>query len=152
MRNHKPESTDKLITGGLPQQIQQRAMAISRLNKALHGCLPGDAANHCRIANFRDGILVIEAESPSWGMRLNFERINLISALRAGPLPSLMSIEVKVNPTVAKPVAREEKQANPRKISDTAAAYLKMVAENAPDKVKERLEAIAALAERKNGI
>lgn len=149
MRDHRPQAALDLLENSLSGQIRQRAMALSQLNQQVQALLPPQSAAQCRVANYRDGILILECGSSSWATRLNYDRQTLLSALRRGPLPSLMTIEIKVNPALAKAQAEEKEEVAPRParhLSSTAAQYLEAIAQGAPDSVKKRLEAIAALA------
>lgn len=150
MRDHRPQTTASLLDDSQLGNIQQRAIALSKLNKAVKEHLA--CAEHCRVSNYRQGTLIIETASAAWSMRLNYERNNLIRKLREKLLPQLTNIEVKVNPALAA-VEREQKDKTPdivqKPISPLAAQYLLTTAKHAPDKVKARLERLAALAAKK---
>lgn len=150
MRDHRPQTTASLLDDSQLGNIQQRAIALSKLNKAVKEHLA--CAEHCRVSNYRQGTLIIETASAAWSMRLNYERSNLIRKLREKLLPQLANIEVKVNPALAA-VEREQKDKTPdivqKPISPLAAQYLLTTAKHAPDKVKARLERLAALAAKK---
>ncbi|MEZ8142588.1 MULTISPECIES: DUF721 domain-containing protein [Enterovibrio] len=152
MRDHRPKAAQDLLENGLTGQVRQRAMVLSQLSQQVKALLPPASAEHCRVANYRDGILVLECGSSSWATRLNYDRHTLMSALRRGTLPSLMTIEIKVNPELARRERAEaekvEKAKEWRTVSPAAAEYLKAIAQSAPDNVRKKLEAIAELAER----
>ncbi|ELR66389.1 hypothetical protein C942_04824 [Photobacterium marinum] len=150
MRDHRPQSTASLLDDSQLGNIQQRAIALSKLNKAIKEHL--NCAEHCRVANYRQGSLIIETASAAWSMRLNYERNNLIHKLREKLLPNLADIEVKVNPALAA-VEQKAQDKTPdivqKPISQQAAQYLLSTAQNAPAKVKARLERLAALSAKK---
>lgn len=150
MRDHRPQTTASLLDDSQLGNIQQRAVALSKLNKAVKEHLA--CAEHCRVSNYRQGVLIIETASAAWSMRLNYERNSLIKKLREKLLPKLASIEVKVNPELAA-IETTKKDKTPdivqKPISPLAAQYLLTTAEHAPDKVKARLERLAALAAKK---
>ncbi|WP_318478912.1 DUF721 domain-containing protein [Photobacterium leiognathi] len=150
MRDHRPQTTGDILEETGLNNIQQRAMALSQLNKAVKQHVNG--AEHCRVSNYRQGILIIEAASAAWSMRLNYERHQLIMKLREKLLPKLQDIEIKVNPALA--AIQEQKQNKTpdivqKPISDVAAQHLLATAATAPDKVKKRLERLAQLAMKK---
>ncbi|GAB3523272.1 hypothetical protein BIT28_16845 [Photobacterium proteolyticum] len=150
MRDHRPRTTASLLDDSQIGNIQQRAIALSKLDKAVKQHL--DCSDHCRVSNYRQGTLIIETASASWSMRLNYERNNLIRKLREQLLPQLASIEVKVNPALAAVERKQEDKAPDivqKPISPLAAQYLLTTAKNAPDKVKKKLERLAALAANK---
>lgn len=150
MRDHRPQTTGDILEETGLNNIQQRAIALSQLNKAVKQHVNG--AEHCRVSNYRHGILIIETASAAWSMRLNYERHQLIMKLREKLLPKLQDIEIKVNPALA--VIQEKKQNKipdivQKPISDVAAQHLLATAATAPDKVKKRLERLAQLAMKK---
>ncbi|WP_318493939.1 DUF721 domain-containing protein [Photobacterium leiognathi] len=150
MRDHRPQTTGDILEESGLNNIQQRAMALSQLNKAVKQHVNG--AEHCRVSNYRQGILIIETASAAWSMRLNYERHQLIMKLREKLLPKLQDIEIKVNPALA--AIQEQKQNKipdivQKPISDVAAQHLLATAATAPDKVKKRLERLAQLAMKK---
>lgn len=154
MRDHRPQAAQELLENSLTGQVRQRAMALAQLNQQVQALLPPASAKQSRVANYRDGILVLECGSSAWATRLNYDRQTLMSSLRQGPLPSLMTIEIKVNPDLAIDISQKEQEKEAakqtRKVSPMAAEYLKAIAEAAPDKVKKKLEAIAALSKRED--
>ncbi|WP_318439777.1 DUF721 domain-containing protein [Photobacterium leiognathi] len=150
MRDHRPQTTGDILEETGLNNIQQRAMALSQLNKAVKQHVNG--AEHCRVSNYRQGILIIETASAAWSMRLNYERHQLIMKLREKLLPKLQDIEIKVNPALA--AIQDQKQNKipdivQKPISDVAAQHLLATAATAPDKVKKRLERLAQLAMKK---
>ncbi|MGF1685867.1 DciA family protein [Photobacterium japonica] len=149
MRDHRPQTPGHLLEDTPIGNIQQRAIALSQLDKAVKAHLA--CAEHCRVSNFRQGVLIIETASAAWSMRLNYERNTLSNTLRAQLLPSLTRIEIKVNPQLAA-VQQEKTEKVPdivrKPITPQAAAYLRQTAQSAPDKIRVRLERIAALANR----
>lgn len=149
MRDHRPQTPASLLDNSQIGNIQQRAIALSKLDKAVKQHLA--CAEHCRVSNYRQGVLIIETASAAWSMRLNYERNTLINKLREKLLPNLARIDIKVNPTLAAvSIKPEEKQPDivRKPISPKAAEYLLHTAQDAPDKIKARLERIAALAEK----
>ncbi|EKT55919.1 DUF721 domain-containing protein [Providencia sneebia] len=136
--------------------IQRNAMAINKLNQAVKALLPTEIKPMCRVANYRNSILVIEVANASWMTRLNYEKLNLLSALRGSILPSLSSIDIRINPVIMrkKPensslnnqTVKFNQIPNKRKISTETATHLLRLAENSSKGLRERLERLAALA------
>ncbi|OAN16577.1 hypothetical protein A3K86_10450 [Photobacterium jeanii] len=150
MRDHRPQTPASLLDDSTLGNIQQRAIALAKLNDAVKQHL--NCAAHCRVSNYRQQTLIIEVSSASWSMRLNFERNSLIIKLREQLLPKLQNIEVKVNPALAADFERQQHKAPDivrKPISNQAAGYLLHTAQQAPDKIKARLERIAALADKR---
>ncbi|PLR41024.1 DUF721 domain-containing protein [Chimaeribacter californicus] len=159
MRDSRPQLLDVLFddasAGGKSplQSVQQRATALLKLNRAVKGLLPVQLHPWCRVANYRQGILVLETANASWMMRLRYEQSNLLSALRAQILPSLSAIDIRINPSLmAKAEAPAQKSQNEetrevyRQLSPQSADALRGVADRSPEKLKKALERLAALA------
>ena len=160
MRDSRPQSIEYLFetTEGqnMLQSIQQRAIALNKLNRAVKGVIPAQLHPWCRVANFRQGILVLETANASWMMRLRYEQSSLLSALRAQILPSLTAIDIRINPTLAAKAqesaqesssqsATEEKSAG-RQLSEQSAEILRSVASRSPEKLRKTIERLASLA------
>ncbi|ODQ01639.1 DUF721 domain-containing protein [Salinivibrio sp. SS2] len=145
MRDHRPRSTLHLLESD-NNNIAQRAVELAKLNKLILALLPGETSKACRVANYREGVLVVEAGSAAWAMRLNYERQHLLSVLRQKGLASLTTIEVKINPALAA-VDKEEDAATPtRHLSKASGELLHELGQCASPKLKARLEALAKLA------
>ncbi|MCG7498173.1 DciA family protein [Vibrio sp. Of7-15] len=152
MRDHRPTLTEDLLADSRFKELQEKAASLAKLNKILSDVLSGDSSRHCRVANHRQGSLVIETSSSAWKMRINYERQQIISAFRLNGLPGVATIEIVINPGLFQqhnPI-KQKAQAFTDKppITPVAAEYLKATAEMAPPKLKDRLEKIAALAHK----
>lgn len=164
MRDSRPQSINTLI--GDPadsgrdtlQTIQQRALVLLKLNRAVAGLLPAPLQPWCRVANFRQSVLILETANASWMMRLRYEQTQLLSALRAQILPSLSSIDIRINPDLATK-ARLTAQNNAvqtaitagdgnqkRRLSAQSAQSIRHVAARSPEKLQKLLERLAELA------
>ena len=160
MRDSRPQALDNFFDesdkDSMLQTIQQRAVALLRLNRAVRGILPAPMHPWCRVANFRQGILIIETANASWLMRLRYEQSALLSALRAQILPSLTSIDIRINPSLAgkrgETVQENNTQANTgqyvvdRRLSEQSADTLREVAKRSPEKLRKAIERLASLA------
>lgn len=160
MRDSRPQSLENLFDDAgqesMLQNVQQRAVALLQLNRAVKGILPAPLHPWCRVANFRQGILVLETANASWLMRLRYEQATLLSALRAQILPSLTSIDIRINPSLAvkgqKSVQENTTQTEPkpyavnRQLSKQSAEALREVAKRSPEKLRATIERLASLA------
>lgn len=80
------------------QKFVDKLEQLEHMNRYLASHLEPGLANNCRVANLRDGSLVLSTTSPAWHHKLRFATMDLLSALRANPLWSgLKSIEVRVD-------------------------------------------------------
>ncbi|MCX2588676.1 MULTISPECIES: DUF721 domain-containing protein [Proteus] len=160
MRDSYPQSLEKIFielegsNKSTLQLIQQRATILLKLNRAVMALLPIPLRDKCRVANYRNAILIIEVANASWLTRLRYETPSLLSALRQEILPSLSSIDIKINPSLG---IKQEKRSlisslkeqapiKRRHLSLESAQSLKYLAEKSPKKLREKLERLAALA------
>ena len=160
----RPQSIDILL-GSLAapeknslQHIQQRAVALLKLNRAVAGLLPAPLQPWCRVANFRQGVLILETANASWMMRLRYEQSRLLSALRAQILPSLSSIDIRINPTLATKGYQatrnsgsglkngEQTEGKQRRLSRQSGESIRLLAARSPEKLQKLLERLAKLA------
>ncbi|NBM04215.1 DUF721 domain-containing protein [Proteus sp. G2671] len=160
MRDSYPQSLEKIFielegsNKSTLQLIQQRATILLKLNRAVMALLPIPLRDKCRVANYRNAILIIEVANASWLTRLRYETPSLLSALRQEILPSLSSIDIKINPSLGiKQEKRflisslkEQAPIKRRHLSLESAQSLKYLAEKSPKKLREKLERLAALA------
>lgn len=160
MRNSHPQLLDQVFNEtSFLKSIQQRAAAIAKLNYTIKGLLPAQLHPYCRVANYRNHILILETANANWLMRLRYEQMNLLSTLRATVLPSLASIDIKINPSLANYTEKntintvDSNNVAPskiyRKLSTKSAEYLTQLAQDCPDNLRNKLERLAALAYKK---
>lgn len=159
MRDSRPKLLDNLFNNtSLLRNVQQRAVALLQLNNAVKALLPVPLKPWCRVANYRQGILVLETANASRLMRLRYEQPNLLTALRADILPSLVSIDIRINPALVNnipdnlmkseqniTISNEERTAS-RQLSQQSAHQLHLLAKRSPKGLKEKLERLASLA------
>ncbi|EGR2509044.1 DUF721 domain-containing protein [Vibrio cholerae] len=150
MRDHRPTATDELIQASKLKQIQEHAKAILLINRQLQDILPKGLKTQVRAANVRGGNLVLEAASAALKMKVDYERLHILTQLRQNGFGHLISIEVRVNPELyrqSKITSEDDRAANPRPpLSEHTAHVLLAIADQASDKVKKRLQSLARLA------
>lgn len=147
MRDHRPTDTEALIASSSLANLQSQVKAILAIDAVLQQLLPSQMAAHCRAANLRDGRLVVEVASAALRMKLEYERLSLLSRLRQHGFANLVSLELKINPSLYRnlsPAPADTPKREP--LSDAAASAILSIAHMAPDKIRQRLERIAALA------
>lgn len=144
MRQHSVKNTEALLQR---QNVAQRAIALNKINQQVKQAL--DCQDQCRVANYRQGILVIELASSSWTWRLNYQKNQLIKDLRNQGLPNLKNIEFTINPEL-NTLNDSSEHTNQRKpISSQTADHLTEIKHLASSKLSERLERLANLAQKK---
>lgn len=71
---------------------------LKQINQFVSSKLEPILAHNCRVANLRDGSLILSTTSPAWNHKLRFIALDLLSDLRSNPAWSgLKSIEVRVD-------------------------------------------------------
>lgn len=157
MRNAGPQKLDKLLHQGTSlQKLQEKSLELHNLTLATNELFKQFGLSQVRMANIRNGIMIIEASSAPWANRLKQLRQNLLSELRQ-QLPSLISIDIVINPslnTIKQQNTKDDAILNKNsskkhRISRQAATHITTLAEQAPDDIKERLLKLAQLAEKR---
>lgn len=156
MRDSRPQLLDILFEDALEAEktplniICRHAIILIRLNRILKNILPASLHTWCRVANVRHDILVLEAANASWMMRLRYEQSMLLSTLRAQILPSLSSIDIRINPGLmvkrVDQVKNVHQLAPLRQLSKESAMAMRGLANRSPEKLREILERLATLA------
>lgn len=147
MRNSEPQSLNNLFNGFTLANIQTRSIALSRLNKMIYCYLPIHLHHCCRVANYRQSILIIEVCSAGWLTRLRYEQEKLLLALRQNGLSGLASIQYKINPVLNQPQSfvndKVTTVGNKRTITPQSASLLLALAQDATPKLKTNLIKLA---------
>ncbi len=152
MRDHRPTLGNDIISQSRFAELQQQASEILKLNQDLRKILPRGTEDHCRAANIRDGQLILETASAAIKMKIDYDRLHILNQLRTLGYARLIAVTVVINPRLYEHKKSKDQQSAPRRdpISQNAADYLTMIAENASPKVKKRLEQLAKLAQPKD--
>ncbi|PMH39779.1 hypothetical protein BCU68_06670 [Vibrio sp. 10N.286.49.B3] len=153
MRDHRPTLTNELLSDSRWSELQKHASEINEINHALEKILPRGTAHHCRAANLRGGNLIIDVASAAIKMKIDYDRLMILNQLRTVGFARLISIEVRINPSLYKSISTAEKKKAPeprQPLSAAAAESLLITAEMAPPKIKARLERIAQLAKSRS--
>ncbi|GGI93343.1 DUF721 domain-containing protein [Shewanella hanedai] len=108
--------------------------------------LTGPVSEQLKVANFRQGVLVIETTTAAWAARINFQKTKVLQQLQAETLPMLSAIEVKVNPSLLLYATKPKENHN--QITQTAASHIEALAEHAEGSLAVKLKRLAALASR----
>ena len=147
-KRRSPDSIRHLMTGKSVKlaKLQQKASQLQVINQYLtNNLLPG-SEDYCRVANLRQGTLVIEVASGAWNTRLQQLRMQFMTEIRRDIIPNLFTIEIKVNPDLF--IKAEPPKDNPRKISQQTAEHLNTLAQHAPPALAKTLLRLAKLARR----
>lgn len=117
--------------GGELHRLIAHAGQVQRASQVLHGHLDASLAQHCKVANIKDGSVVIHADSPAWAAKLRFQVASMLEQLnKERSFGALRAIRIKVSPmSEALPAALAERLT----LSEHAAAVLKSAADATED-------------------
>ncbi|WP_462152165.1 DUF721 domain-containing protein [Pseudoalteromonas xiamenensis] len=105
----------------------------------------------CRVSHYQNGTLFIEAASATLATRLNYMRMDILSAVRQAGYPECIQVKISSSPDAQTRFAVKEKQtayqtsnnSAKRQMSEQTAEHLNAIAENAPHGLKEKLQRLA---------
>lgn len=84
------------------RDIVQRANSFAVLQRIVHSYLPGAAAEHCQLANYNQGRLVLVIDNAHWATRLRYQQNQLMDKLcQHNEFSDLQRIQFKVRPNTA---------------------------------------------------
>ncbi|MEO4045810.1 DciA family protein [Pseudomonas sp. CAU 1711] len=135
LREHKPL-----------QALFSAAQRLDRLQTLVQAQLEPAAREHCQVASWHDGCLLLLTSNGHWATRLHYQQRRLQRALLALPeFAGLQKIQVKVRP----PSPQVAYQANRVELSGAAAESLHSAAEGIADpRLRAALERLARNARR----
>ncbi len=145
-------------TTGTLAQIQSKTNSLSLLSDIVRQICPDLPEDAFNIANFVQTTLIIEVKSPVWGQRLQFERNTICKELAEQTQGQFSQIEIKVNPQGHRQTPNQKtyqhnnssnEKSSVQSISTSTASHLLEIAENAPKGLREKLEKLAANANKK---
>lgn len=142
-----PEKTPASILQQDPESvlafIQNKVQQLTKLNQIWQAEISNDLAKHTRIANFRDGYLIVECDSAAWATRLRYILPDITQKLLKHPgLRDLTHIEWNIQPLFHPPNTQLNQP--PPMLSRTSAKLLKNAAGNIH--VKPLQEALLRIA------
>jgi len=147
----KPEPARRQLERGTLAGLLRHCRRLQTLEDRVRSLLAAPLGEHVRVANYRQGELVLHADSPAWQSRMRFVVPTLEQALRPS-LDDLRRIRVTTRPPA--PVRRAPSPpSHHRTISPRSSAVLRALA-NSPGtdrRLAEALERLAGLAERPDG-
>ncbi|HLA74973.1 MAG TPA: DciA family protein [Gammaproteobacteria bacterium] len=128
-----PKAVGKLLIeeGGDLRRLLDHAQRLQQATRIVHEGLSPPLNEHCRVANIKDSMLVLHADSPAWAAKLRFQVAAMLAQLNRAPgFGELRSIRVKVCPQAR---VQPEVVSKPRSLSPRVAALISSVAETSTD-------------------
>jgi hypothetical protein len=99
MEPQKRTMAEILTTSTILSQIVNKVDQLAKLNRIVHQKCDPELRKHCKVANYRDGILILTTHSSATGHLLRFSKSELLTALRSEPAwCHLKSIKIHVRP------------------------------------------------------
>lgn len=91
-----------LSTSGVTlPKLYRKAQILLRLQSYLTSHLGAPISDHCRVANWRDGCLIIQVDSAAWALHVRYTTPDLLEKLRKIPeLRALRTIQHYVQPAM----------------------------------------------------
>jgi hypothetical protein len=127
-RSFKQFINDK---GSPCKQLRDKASELEKLNQKLAAFLPSPLNKHCRVANLRQDVVVLNVNSAAWSARIRFMTPAILSYLRDKcSLQYLKSVRIRVSMPDTKNSVRDNR---PAAISKKSAAGLKEYADTLSD-------------------
>lgn len=118
------------------RRLVDRGRRLNALTARVRALLPPPQRDHCRVANVKDGELVVAVEGPAWAARVRFHTPQLLADLRRQGVP-LRRVRVVVSPT---PTSLPPGPATPaRSLSQDSAQLL----EHAADAINDEKLSVA---------
>ena len=132
---------DILVSPGL-DALRRHARRLLGLEKAVHQKLPSPLPEHCRVANLREGELILQADSPAWAGRLHYLAPMLRERLRQDHGLAIDTITVRTRPRNEAPAATGPDRRR-RKLSVDTADLLNALGEQRGDALGRALQRLA---------
>lgn len=78
------------------RHIIQKSVQLKSLNQKVQQLLSPELARHCQVANFKEGCLVIQVDSATWCVYLEYQKADLLRQLHALHLSDINQIKFSV--------------------------------------------------------
>ncbi|KID57921.1 putative RNA-binding protein [Pseudoalteromonas luteoviolacea] len=131
----------------------EKAQDIAALQAPLNKALGPILSKKCRVSNYHQGTLCIEAASATLATRLGYLKMEILSEFRQSGFHDCSQVKITTNPEAQqrlaqRPANSQNKPAKQHKLSESTAEQLTMLAESAPEGLKERLLKLAQHAKK----
>jgi len=135
-KKHEKEISDLLSedSGTRLSQIVSKSKELQTLDKILNETLEAPLRDHCIVANFRNGTLVIEIDNGSWATQFRYLTPTLLEPLRKHKaFAGLSRIEFYISPETKKSIKKEEYTGPSPTLAEQTAELLNLTAEGIDD-------------------
>ncbi|MBQ4834182.1 DUF721 domain-containing protein [Pseudoalteromonas sp. MMG010] len=131
-----------------------KSNTLDKQQTLLSEFLGAKLGDKCRVSNYREGTLMIEAVSAPIALRLNYLKMDIMSHFRAAGIIDLAQIKITANPQATQRITGNIKRATSNNkltsltMSKDTAEHLQALAASAPASLKEKLERLAQHAKK----
>ena len=152
---YAPKAVGDIMAGlsGRLASYAGKTQGLSSQQTILDDFLGETLSKKCRVSNYRDGTLMIEAVSAPIALRLNYLKMDMLSHFRAAGMIELGQINITANPQATQRLSAtnkpEQKPVSKRQMSEQTADYLSAIAADAPPSLKAKLERLAQHGRKK---
>ncbi|CAM3674889.1 DUF721 domain-containing protein [Pseudoalteromonas piscicida] len=147
---YNPKPLDEVMGGWSDKlnQYGQKSAQAAQLQSCLEDTLGPILSKKCRVAHYKEGTLTIEAASATLATRLNFLKMDILSAFRKVGLHDCALVKITTNPEAQQRLTNKvESQSSTyqtnRSMSQATGEHLLALAQSAPPSLKAKLERLA---------
>ncbi|AOT09734.1 DUF721 domain-containing protein [Pseudoalteromonas luteoviolacea] len=131
----------------------EKAQDIAALQAPLNKALGPILSKKCRVSNYHNGTLCIEAASATLATRLGYLKMEILSEFRQSGFHDCSQVKITTNPEAQQRLSQRQVRTQPKsekqhKLSESTAEQLTMLAESAPEGLKEKLLKLARHAKK----
>ena len=136
---------------GTLAQIASKTNSLACLSDIVSDICPDIPLDAWHLGNIKEDTIVIEVKSSVWAQRFQFERFQIAQAFSQQTHGKISKVEISVMPFLNKaPVKKPEVEKPQKQMSQQSASELIEAAKNAPDGLKQKLERLAAHANKQS--
>lgn len=150
-KNKQPVDIFSLLNSskGTLAQIKEKTNSLALIEEIVQQICPDLPKEVWKLGDISSNCLLIEVTSAAWSQRFQFERNTIARQLAEKTNGLVTKIEIKVRP-FTHPILKEKiLPEKTQKISQNTATRLLEVAEQAPEGLREKLERLAKLAQKR---
>jgi predicted nucleic acid-binding Zn ribbon protein len=84
-----------ILTTVIQRMASQQTLPADRMQRLWASIVEAKTASHTRVADFKNGVLVIYADTPGWAYQLKTQRLKLAARLQE-EIPEFKQLVVKI--------------------------------------------------------
>jgi hypothetical protein len=110
-KGRAPQRVDRLVgqRGSRLGRLLEHARDVAGIDRRVRQSLEPDLADHCEVANYHQGRLVVVCSSAAWATRWRMKQAEIIGRLQAARL-DVRAVDVRISPVRrTKPEPRKRK-------------------------------------------